>query len=262
MPGLVFDIKRYAIHDGPGIRTTVFLKGCPLRCWWCHNPESQEAEIQQAVKVRKLDGRVFEEEESIGRWMTVEEVMDEVKRDAVYYEESSGGVTLSGGEPLMQGEFSESLLKALKEEGFHTCIDTSGHTEPAMLKKSMPYTDLYLYDIKLIDDVGHLNYTGVSNELAFSNLKLLVRNGKHIIARFPVIPGITDGPGNLEGIMALLHHHGLERIDLLPYHAIARSKYQRLGLTYRMPEVREPSAAWLDELKTAFEREGFMAEIG
>ena len=262
MSGFIFDIKRYAIHDGPGIRTTVFLKGCPLRCWWCHNPESQEAEVQLTVKERKLDGRIFLEEERIGQRMSVEEVLGEVRRDLVFYEESSGGVTLSGGEPLMQGDFSTLLLKALKGEGIHTCLDTSGHAEPAVLKKCMPYTDLYLYDIKLIDDIHHVNYTGVSNELAFSNLKLLAQHNKNIIMRLPVIPGITDGQDNIEGIMALLHQHNLSHLDLLPYHAIARSKYQRLGLTYHMPDVQEPTADHMEDLKATFESKGFQVGIG
>jgi len=260
--GLVFDIKRFAIHDGPGIRTTIFLKGCPLRCWWCHNPESQASTVQFVNKEIKLDGKIYTEKEQIGNLMTVEEVMNEIRKDMVFYEESDGGVTFSGGEPLMQSDFLIEIMELCKQEGIHTAIDTSGHTEPGNLKRIMKLADLFLFDLKMMNDITHLEYTGVSNELSLSNLKYLARENKDVIIRFPVIPGVTDENQNLDEIMIFMKNFRLNNIDLLPYHSIAKNKYMRLGLKYELSETEEPSEEQMEKLKMEFSKAGFQAVIG
>ncbi|HPL06444.1 MAG TPA: radical SAM protein, partial [Bacteroidales bacterium] len=165
MQGLVFDIKRFAVHDGPGIRTTLFLKGCPLNCAWCHNPEGTSPEPQTVAKSISVDGQVFQEEEKVGLNMSVEQVMQELLKEKVFMDCSEGGVTFSGGEPLMQPAFLKSLLVACKKEGMHTAVDTSGYAKLSVIQDIAPYTDLFLYDLKLMDDKAHRHFTTVSNKL-------------------------------------------------------------------------------------------------
>jgi len=202
--GLIFDIKRFAVHDGPGIRTTIFFKGCPLSCRWCHNPESRSDTLQCSTKHLKLNGEAFEQEEITGKETAVQELLDEIERDRIYYEESGGGVTLSGGEPLFQPDFCVALLRDLKKAGLHTALDTTGYAEQEVIRKIMPYTDLFLYDLKLMDDEEHQKYTGVSNNVILENLEYLVEEGKDVIIRFPIIPGITDKPSNINTIIDFL----------------------------------------------------------
>jgi pyruvate formate lyase activating enzyme len=259
--GIVFNIKRYAIHDGPGIRTTVFLKGCPLRCWWCHNPESQEQEPQPVQRKVTLDGNSYYHNEVIGRNMPVEEVIEEVLRDKIYYEESLGGVTFSGGEPFYQPGFLLSLLKQSKKYGLHTCIDTCGHTEPSVIRQSLPYTDLFLFDLKLMDDPKHLEYTGVSNELALKNLEMIARAGKPVIIRMPVIPGITEDDLNVEAVAGVLKANGLDYIELLPYHKISSHKYEMLGMDNRMEGSKDITEADLKRIKLLFDNRGISAKL-
>jgi pyruvate formate lyase activating enzyme len=260
MEGLIYNIQHYSIHDGPGIRTTVFLKGCPLRCWWCHNPESQEVGIEHVTVRRAVDGKVFEGELAVGSWQLAGDVLKQIEKDAVFYSESGGGVTFSGGEPMMQADFLSEVLTLCKEKDIHTAIDTCGHAEPAAFKQVMDLADLFLFDIKLMDDVKHLEYTGVSNELALKNLGVLARAGKEIIIRFPVIPGITDDEVNLAGIAELMKGLHLSRIDLLPYHAIARDKYWRIGREYLLEGLKEPDLDKMERLKGYFMDNGI--EIG
>lgn len=245
--GLVFDIKKYAIHDGPGIRTTVFLKGCPLRCLWCHNPESQKNETEIIQREIDLDGCKYAEDIVFGREMSVDEVMAEVLKDKIYYEESGGGITFSGGEPLYQPDFLFSLLERSKEEGFHTCIDTSGYTEPVNIRRVLPHTDLFLYDLKLADDARHVEFTGVSNELPMKNLEIITSAKAEVIVRFPLIPGITDNEENIRGISQVMKRLELKRIELLPFHKISKHKYEMLGVEYRMGDYHEPSKSELDK---------------
>ena len=254
--GIIFDIKHYAIHDGPGIRTTVFLKGCPLRCCWCHNPESQNTEIQSVTRERKLDGKTYTEKENIGYHISAQDLMKELKKDIIFFEQSGGGVTFSGGEPLMQADFLAEILKLCKQEGIHTVIDTSGHAEPGALKKVIDLADLFLFDLKLMDDVDHLNCTGVSNELALTNLKTLVRENKEVVIRFPYIPGYTDKEENIESIVALMKKLDLDRIDILPFHSIARHKYHQLGLDYQLGEVQKPSDEMMKVMNDFFREKG------
>lgn len=230
MTGLVFDIRSFSIHDGPGIRQTVFLKGCPLRCQWCHNPESQE-NIEETIKShKKLGDRTFTRNEIVGKAMSVAEVMESIEKDILFFEESGGGVTLSGGEPLMQPEFTTALLKACRKQGIHTALDTCGYAEPDMIEMVLPHTDLFLYDLKLADDEAHKQYTGLSNRPVLENLKKISASGRPIIIRIPLISDITDKEANLVRLKKIIEQtQGILRIDLLPYHAIAKSKYERMG---------------------------------
>lgn len=260
--GLIYDIKHYSIHDGPGIRTTIFFKGCPLRCWWCHNPESQELMTERISKERKLDGRSYMTESAIGSRISARKVMEEINKDAIFYQESGGGVTFSGGEPLMQADFLVELLKLCRERGYHTAVDTSGYAEPRSFRKVMKHTSLFLYDIKLVDDALHVDYTGASNALSFYNLKMIISEGKDVIIRFPLVPGYTDNRGNLEAIGSLMTGLGLKRIDVLPYHDIARHKYEKLGKNYLLSEVKEPEREKIEGTRAFFEKEGLTVGIG
>jgi pyruvate formate lyase activating enzyme len=197
LKGLIFDIRRFSTKDGPGIRTTVFFKGCPLNCQWCHNPEGRSCEIQKATRVNKIGELEFPIEENIGKKMSAGEVMKEVLSDSITYDESGGGVTFSGGEPFEQYTFLVELLKISKNNSLHTALDTTGYTSKEILQKVMNYTDLFLYDLKLIDDDEHIKYTGVSNIKILKNLDYLLKNSKNVIIRFPVIPGINNTKKNI-----------------------------------------------------------------
>lgn len=262
--GIIFDIKRYAIHDGPGIRTTVFLKGCAANCWWCHNPESQSLEIEKIKRQNLFDGQVFEEEERVGKVMTANQVMSEIGKDRVFYDESGGGVTFSGGEPLIQPDFLRELLIQCQNKGIHTTMDTSGYATEDVFRSVIPYVDLFLYDLKFIDDKRHQKYTGVSNELILNNLKILINSTKKTILRFPVIPGITNTEDNIEQIIDFVVHLNCDEIemDILPYHKIARHKYEKLQKEYLMGGTNPPSEEEMLNLKKRLEFAGFRVNIG
>ncbi len=259
--GLVFDIKKFSIHDGPGIRTTVFLKGCPLNCWWCHNPESQaraperifhesrcircgacqQVCEQDAISLNGnsivtdgerctlcgacVDVCVAEAREIVGRKMTVDQVVAKIEQDVAFYDESGGGATFSGGEPLQQGRFLLALLRVCKEREIHTAVDTCGFAAWSILDSIREYVDLFLYDLKMMDDAQHRQYTGVSNELILRNLRTLSERGHHIHLRLPIIPGINDDEGHIRQVgafAAALPH--LDQVDLLRYHHTALDK--------------------------------------
>ncbi len=241
MKGLIFDIKRYAVHDGPGIRTTLFFKGCPLSCWWCHNPEGIRKEPEEVVTVHKMEGKDFPVKETVGRWMTVDEVMREINKERTFMEESEGGVTFSGGEPLWQSEFLEDLLLECKREGYHTAVDTTGHTSRESLRRIMDTTDIFLYDLKHMDDAMHMKFTGVSNRLILENISFLAAEEKDLFIRIPVIPGINNDPGNMNRTLWFLQglKEAVREVDLLPYHALAAHKYEKFGLDYMMAGVPE-----------------------
>lgn len=230
MKGLIFDIRRFTIHDGPGIRTTVFFKGCPLRCTWCHNPESQNPEIESLEVETRLDGREFRKKISVGQLLTAEEVFKEIKKDIVFSEESHGGVTFSGGEPMMQPVFLKELMALCKENSIHTTIDTCGYASPESYQSIAGHTDLFLYDLKQMDDALHRQITGKSNAIILENLKLLSALGKDIIIRFPFIPGLTSSTENIRQMISFLKKlpGQLPAIQLLPYHSLADNKYHRL----------------------------------
>ncbi|MFW5705764.1 MAG: glycyl-radical enzyme activating protein [Bacteroidota bacterium] len=263
MKGIVFDIKRFAIHDGPGIRTTVFLKGCPLRCWWCHNPESQELQSEEDVKQVMVDGVRFEKKESIGKQMTVEEVMQVIDKEAVFYTESGGGVTFSGGEPMLQHGFLLELLKACKTGGYHTAVDTCGHAPPGHFKMIIPFTDLFLFDLKLINSEDHLKYTGQYNRLILENLDLLLQSERKVTIRIPVIPGINDGEEEINAFIGHLEKRkSIREIHLLPYHAMAKNKYTRFAKDNKLNGLKSMEREELEGMKKRYEEHGFSVKIG
>jgi pyruvate formate lyase activating enzyme len=275
--GMILDIKKFAIHDGPGIRTTVFFKGCPLECWWCHNPESRDPAPEPVYRAARCircgrcveacdagaitmtddgpavdDGRCRfslacveacppEARQIIGRDMTVAEVMEEITGDVVFYDESGGGVTMSGGEPLAQPEFLGRLLLACRGAGIHTTLDTTGHAPPEVLDSVADDVDLFLYDLKLMDDARHRKYCGASNDLILENLRRLSGDGREIIVRVPLVPGITDDEANLEAIgsfvASLPAHHPL---DILPYQRLGIDKYDMMKRPCPLRDLQPP----------------------
>ncbi len=233
--GLVFDIHHFSVHDGPGIRTTVFLKGCPLSCAWCHNPESQLFEPEACVRIRRIDDKEFPITETIGKPMSVEEVMGEVTKDIPIFDESNGGVTFSGGEPLSQHDFLKAMLIACKSKEIHSAVDTSGYAAKTGVESIIPYASLFLYDLKLANDEEHRKYTGVSNKPILENLDLIIKSRKKVVIRIPLIQDITDTDNNLKALRDIIRKYsGIQRVDLLPFHNIAKSKYERFGKEYRL----------------------------
>jgi pyruvate formate lyase activating enzyme len=265
MKGVIFDIKRFAVHDGPGIRTTVFLKGCPLRCKWCHNPESWHPDPVMVEKEIALDGKVFREKEQIGRLVTVQEVMTEIDKERLIMEESGGGVTFSGGEPLMQPEFLGELLKASSLAGFHTAVDTSGFALTSDFEKILSFTDLFLYDLKMMDPLLHERFTSVNNQVILDNFRWLMHKQKKVIVRIPVIGGFTGINDNLEKILDFLVPYAgkINQVDLLPFHHIGMHKYDKLGIPCEMPgEEGKPGNQEMERYQGLFEKEGFKVKIG
>lgn len=256
--GIIFDIKKYALHDGLGIRTTVFLKGCPLRCWWCHNPEGQKLEPE--IIFKDQDGIT---KETIGREVSVNDVMREIEKDIIFYDESGGGVTFSGGEPLMQPVFLDHLLIACQEQELTTTLDTCGYASWEIIEKVKDKVDLFLYDLKMIDDKKHLKYTGVSVLPILSNLKKLDSEGKKIIIRFPVITGITETEENITQLAEWISRlETVKEINLLPFHKTGYSKYKKLNRENKLLDLNPPSVEKLDQLLDKFSGLGFTTKIG
>ena len=253
--GRIFDIQKYSIHDGPGIRTIVFLKGCVLRCRWCCNPESQEYKIQEMTMAGKT--------KTVGRDVTVGEVMEEVMKDLPYYRRSGGGLTLSGGESLCQPEFAAALLRAAKESGLSTAIESTACASYETVQKLLPYLDYYLMDIKHIDSEKHKAFTGKGNELILENAKKLAVDAKNLIIRTPVIPTFNDTP---EEILAIAQFAkslpNVKEHHLLPYHRHGLDKYAGLGREYTLKEIVPPSDEQMQKLLEVASSTGIKAQIG
>ena len=245
--GRIFDIQRYSIHDGPGIRTIVFLKGCVLRCRWCCNPESQEYRIQTM--------KVLGEDKIIGRDVTVAEMIAEVEKDRPYYYRSGGGMTLSGGECLCQPEFSRDLLRAAKERGLGTAIESMACAPYERIEALLPYLDLYLMDIKHTNPAKHKEFTGRSNELMMENARKVALSGQtELIIRVPVIPTFNDTVEEIRGIASFADTlPGVKQLHLLPYHRLGQDKYTGLGRPYLMGEILPPDLKKMQTLKMAAE---------
>ena len=297
MEGLVFDIQRFSIHDGPGIRTIVFLKGCPLSCRWCSNPESQSLKpvimyqemncihCGKCIAACKKDAISINNKEFInrdictacgecvnvcpasaltlkGKKMTVEQVIKELKKDATNYRRSGGGITLSGGEPLVQSDFSKELLKACKAQGWHTAIETTGFGATETIEKVFPYIDLALMDIKHINSDIHKEYTGVSNEIILENVARISKITKMVV-RVPVIPEFNSSEQSILEICKFVKTlNNVDTIHLLPYHTYGENKYKLLGKDYLIKELRNLSGDEIENLKRIVENQGFKCTIG
>lgn len=297
--GILFDIQHYAVHDGPGIRTIVFFKGCPMNCDWCCNPESKAFFPQlryfdfrckhclSCVKACRSDAISFENEtinrnfnlctkciekpciencfydaiQISGKMYSVIEVMDIVSKDIPFYDNSGGGVTFSGGEPFSQPEFLFELLKESKARKIHTAVETCGWCDIEDLKKSTGYIDLFLYDLKLMNDGQHKKFTGKSNEKIIENLKFLAASGREIIIRFPLIPGITDTEENIQSIADFMKSVQLKNICLEPYHTFGAGKYDELGMTYPLPELKNHSKQEIESVMKKFTDAGLSCEL-
>jgi pyruvate formate lyase activating enzyme len=258
MQGIIFDIKRYAIHDGPGIRTTLFFKGCGLRCRWCHNPESQLEGKTVMRQTLRVGGREHVENQEVGRPVTVDEVIAIAERDLLCYEESGGGVTFSGGEPLLQAAFLEQCLERCKERRIHTCVDTSGVARVERLDEICRWTDLFLYDVKTMNPRTFRTHAGEGFRLVRENLERISRSGKEIIIRVPVIPGVNMEREETSEIIAFLDTLPVvRRVQLLPYHRHGADKYARLGRTYEMGDAIAPRQEEMIEINNRFREAGY-----
>jgi len=265
MQGLIFSVKRYSIHDGPGIRVTFFMKGCPLSCWWCHNPEGISPDREMTVQTRRVGEMEFSGNEEVGKNYSVSDILEILEKDRIFFQQSHGGVTFSGGEPMMQFEFLLEALMVCKANGYHTTVDTSGYSSPENYEAVIPFTDLFLFDIKHYDNLKHLEYTGVSNIGILDNLKMILNNGKDVMVRIPVIPGKNDDADNLNSTRELLRGlkcENLKKISLLPFHRTGKSKYNKFNMPYRMNDTEQPSPERMRELKEYFAETGIKVKIG
>lgn len=247
--GRVFNIQKFSINDGPGIRTTVFFKGCPLQCGWCANPESQNrnAAIADAMADPLYCGRAY----------TVEAVMAVVRQDADFYIESGGGMTLSGGEVLQQQAFAEALIDAAHAEGIHTAVETTGYADPERFRAFLPRPDLFLFDFKHYDRALHRAYTGAYNDVIVENLRALVRAGKPVIARIPVIPHFNAGIKHARGLAEALQDIGVREVHLLPFHQLGERKYEVLGIDYEWKGIKQLHPEALENYRQVFTETGF-----
>lgn len=261
--GTIFNIQKFSINDGPGIRTTVFFKGCPLNCLWCQNPESKNPDTETDMNQHQKGYRnIFCDRYSIGSVVTVSDVMDEVIKDYIFYEESGGGVTFSGGEPMLQPDFLLELLIKCSHKGIHTSVDTSGFAPKNDFKRIRNYADLFLFDLKIMDDETHIKYTGVSNKLIHENLVDLSRNNNNIIIRIPLIPGITDTELNLKEIIEfLVDLKTIRKVSLLPYNEFSESKYKRFNIDYTLGKLEVQSDEKLSYFSNMFKSNGFEVKI-
>ncbi|WP_024336328.1 glycyl-radical enzyme activating protein [Desulfotignum balticum] len=292
--GIIFDIKNFSIHDGPGIRTTVFLKGCPLRCLWCSNPESQKvrpelmmypekcvgcgkcvevcptgaAEATQTIREKcKGCGKCVEVCEAearklIGRWATSEDIVEEVAKDKIFYDESDGGVTLSGGEVVMQPKFATEIFKMCQEQGIHTVLDTTGYCKWEIFSEIIRYVDLVYFDNKCIIPEQHMKLTGVDNGMILTNLKKMDEVGKPFSVRMPIIPSLNDSEEILQATGEFLRELKSNfTVFLLPFHAYGASKYERLDLTYKLGKQKNLGKEKLEPIKNILEEYGLKVQL-
>ena len=292
--GIVFDMQRYCLHDGPGLRVLIFFKSCPLTCLWCANPESQDSRIEIMVDLKRCQscGRCVEAcpQEAIsleggeyprcdiekcnlcgicietcpnrartfvGRKMMVRQVMKEVERDAPFFRRSGGGMTLGGGEPTVQGDFAYEILEASREQFIHTAVETCGYCEWKVLHRMAQVTDLFLFDIKQVDPLKHKEYTGVDNRLILDNLVRLAEIHNNIVIRYPLIPGYNDGRDEIKELIAVMKRIGnVRRVELAPYHRFGESKYAALGRDYVLKQVSPPSEDTIQSIIEQFQSSG------
>ncbi len=298
--GIVFDIKKYSIHDGPGIRTTVFLQGCPLSCSWCHNPESQTFApfvqyhakrcigCESCVAVCPEDALTLtkdhgihtdldkccrcaqcteacptEGREVVGKTRTVDDIVAAVEKDVLFYDESGGGVTFSGGEPLSQPEFLLALLHRCGELGIHRAVDTSGYASRKVLLRVASDTDLFLFDLKQMDSERHRQVTGVPNERILANLRLLAATGVEIHVRIPLIPGVNDDDDNIDRTAAFVESLARVRnVAVLPFHDFAKSKHEKFGMPWRLNGSPAIPAERVERIRSRIARHGLQVKIG
>ena len=297
---LIFDIKRYAINDGPGIRIVIFMKGCNLNCAWCHNPESISTETERMYAPAKCimcgtcvmacpekaitltsDGIITDTErcnmtgrcaevcptkaiELSGKPMSVAEIMNEIEKERVFFDQSGGGVTFSGGEPLLQSRFLIELLDECGKRGIHTAIDTAGLANTEIILEVAKRTDLFLYDLKIMDSEKHRKWVGVPNEKILENLKILAETGANIIIRIPLVGGVNDDAENMEATARFVSELSGEKkeVNLLPYHKIAQTKYQKLGRPDEFQLLEEPTKEAQIQAIAIFQEWGIEAGIG
>lgn len=296
--GTIFNIQKFSLNDGPGIRTVVFFKGCPLRCAWCANPESQSPRPQllwdgrscrhcggcirncPAHIIKDRNGQICIDHRRClctgsrppcagycpghaltlkGKLMRVKEVVQAALQDEPFYEESGGGVTLSGGEPLLQPKFALALLKTLKGHGIHTAIETTGFAAPEVLQDVLPYLDLLLFDIKHWDETKHMEGTGVSNQPILRNMQYAIGAGKEVLPRLPVIPGYNDSPADARGFARRLQETGARCVQLLPFHQLGENKYRMLGRNYSLADKKALHPEELEDFRQVFLKEGIAA---
>ena len=265
MKGLIFSVKRYSVHDGQGIRVTFFMKGCPLRCRWCHNPEGISPLPESVVQTNRIGPHEFSHNEEVGKYYSVDDILEILEKEKVFMNHSKGGVTFSGGEPMLQAEFLLEALKACKEKGYHTAVDTSGYSSAENFKSIIPFTDLFLFDIKHLDEERHLELTGVANKDVLNNYMLLTKCGKDIYVRIPVIPGMNDDAdylGRLRNFLISTKTDSLKKINLLPFHKIGSSKYKKLNIPYMMEGVEPPVSKQMIKLKDFLLETGIPVKIG
>ena len=296
--GLIFLIQGYSIQDGPGIRTTVFMKGCPLDCLWCQNPESKERcpELMShadkcmacghcievcsmgALTLSETEGRKIDRAKcnnclecvnvcpagaltGVGEYMSVNQVVSEIEKDAIFYYRSGGGVTISGGEPLFQERFVYELLKACKQRGLHTALDTCGYADWPTMKKMLKHVDLVLYDIKHMDPGLHRKATGKSNEVILKNLRRIPHSVR-VWLRIPLIPGYNDSDENLNEVGRLGKEIGVEKVSILPFNRFGEAKYPNMGQAFTMAEIQPPTQERIKEAEERIKRFGLKTTIG
>lgn len=250
MKGLIFNIQRFSLNDGTGIRTVIFFKGCFLSCPWCSNPESQNKDIE------------FTKNKTIGKWYTVEELIKEIKKDIIFYQSSGGGVTLSGGEVLMQGEFATLLLKRIKKLGINTAIETAGMGSPIIVEELSKFCDEVLFDLKIMDKNISKKLLKADIDLIKKNLDLFIKNSPKVIIRFPFIPTFTDSLENINSVLEYMKQINLNEIHILPFHQYGSHKYNSLERDYSLKNLSPPSEKEITNLKNLIEKKGFKVLVG